>query len=79
MPSASAERFVTKHERSEYPAYLHQDKEDVKCDVLFPFTVEGEPLTSCISIRVSIADRRGEARRSAVRSRLSPPKGSKTV
>ena len=45
MPSASAERFVTKHERSEYPAYLHQDKEDVKCDVLFPFTVEGEPLT----------------------------------
>ena len=24
LPSASAERFVTKHERSEYPAYLHQ-------------------------------------------------------
>ena len=25
-PSAQAERFATKHERSEYPAYLHQEK-----------------------------------------------------
>ena len=33
------------------PLISTKNKEDVKCDVLFPFSVEGEPLTSCISIR----------------------------